>query len=277
MSINDKSYMDHFQLLDIKQISFDRSMHFIIYEKQDAFFLCYVQKHSVRLTMGEIEKDLKEGEIIFAQSEKIPIKIYGSNSQCFVVRLRGNKLEYIFSCCNSSRLSEGDKDQGIKYYISDQKNEGPFMQSLFEQLFREKKNCYNNGITSSILKCIMHMIIRPMQDTGNIQGNDIVECAKKYLWDHYNEDVTLADVAEAVSVSTFHLSHLFKKETGSPPIKYLIQCRMEKAKELLQNKKVPITEIAISVGYDSPNYFSTVFKKMEGMSPAQYRKKVKKS
>ncbi len=272
MSMDHKSYIDHFQLLDIKQISFDRPMHFIIYEKQDVFFLCYVQKHSIRLIMREAEKDLKEGEVVFGQNEKIPVKICGSDSQCFVVRLSGNKLKYIFEFCSLSGSVESSRDQGIKYYIYNQKNEGLFLQSLFEQLFREKGNYYNNDMTSSILKCIIHMIIRPIQETRNVSENEIVECAKQYLWEHYNEDITLTDVAEAVSVSTFHLSHLFKKETGSPPIQYLIQCRMEKAKELLRDKKIPITQIALRVGYDSPNYFSTVFKKMEGISPAEYRK-----
>lgn len=276
MSIDNKPYIDHFQLLDIKQISFNRPMHFIVYEKRDVFFLCYVQKHSVRLVMGEVEKDLYEGEVVFGQNEKIPVKICGSNSQCFVVLLGGNKLEYIFEFCGLPGGAKDSRAQGIKYYIYSQKNEGLFLQSLFEQLFREKENSYNNDMTSSILKCIIHMILRPIEDARDVSENEIVECAKQYLWDHYNEDITLTDVAEAVSVSTFHLSHLFKKETGSPPIKYLIQCRMEKAKELLRDKKIPITQIALSVGYDSPNYFSTVFKKMEGMSPAEYRKEFKR-
>jgi len=65
---------------------------------------------------------------------------------------------------------------------------------------------------------------------------------------------------------------MFKKETGQNFINYLTNIRIEKAKELLRSTNLKSYEIAYKVGYDNPTYFSTVFKKLTGMTPLDYKK-----
>jgi AraC family transcriptional regulator len=83
---------------------------------------------------------------------------------------------------------------------------------------------------------------------------------------------TLAEIASLVRLSPFHFARCFKQSTGLPPHRYLIQLRIEKAKELLEHTALPITEIAAQVGYEDPGYFSRLFLKEAGVSPSQYRR-----
>ncbi|MDN5276704.1 MAG: two-component system, response regulator YesN [Clostridiales bacterium] len=73
-------------------------------------------------------------------------------------------------------------------------------------------------------------------------------------------------------ISPYYLSHLFKEELNITFLEYLTMVRMEEAKKLLKDTSLSIVAIASQVGYEDASYFSKVFKKYVGISPAQYRK-----
>lgn len=102
----------------------------------------------------------------------------------------------------------------------------------------------------------------------------VVEQIIDYLDCHYNEKISLDQVAKNMYLSPFYISKLFKSETGDTPINHLIRVRMEKAKLLLeQEKDASIQDIALCVGYDDAYHFSKLFKKHYGESPSKYRKR----
>ena len=102
----------------------------------------------------------------------------------------------------------------------------------------------------------------------------VVEQMVNYFEDHYNEKISLDQIAENMYLSPFYISKIFKSETGDTPIRHLINIRLEKAKELLERGyEGNIQEIAASVGYDDAYHFSKLFKKHYGISPSQARKK----
>lgn len=102
--------------------------------------------------------------------------------------------------------------------------------------------------------------------------NDVME-ALQFIEEHYNDDISLSDVAGYINISKNHLSFLFKKETGQTFSDYLIQYRINRAKELLESReKYTVTEIAEMTGFHDTGYFSKVFKKTTGISPNQYKK-----
>ena len=106
----------------------------------------------------------------------------------------------------------------------------------------------------------------------------IVEQMVSYFEDHYSEKISLDQIAENMYLSPFYLSKIFKGETGDTPIRHLINIRLEKARELLENGcEGSIQEIAASVGYDDAYHFSKLFKKHFGISPSQVRKKAGES
>lgn len=101
----------------------------------------------------------------------------------------------------------------------------------------------------------------------------VVEQIVSYFEDHYNEKISLDQIAENMYLSPFYISKIFKSETGDTPIRHLINIRLEKAREILEKGNCgSIQEVAASVGYDDAYHFSKLFKKHFGMSPSQVKK-----
>lgn len=90
---------------------------------------------------------------------------------------------------------------------------------------------------------------------------------------YYKEDLSLQNLADTVQISPTYLSRLLKNEIGVSFIEYLIQVRVEKAIQIMSDPTVKLYEVAQRVGYNNQHYFSTAFKKVVGLSPAEYRKK----
>lgn len=99
----------------------------------------------------------------------------------------------------------------------------------------------------------------------------VITRAKAFIQEHQDEDLSLGQVAKAVNTSTFYFCKLFKKATGVNFTEYVARVRIEKAKSLLLNPNLRISEIAYEVGFQSLTHFNRVFKKILGQSPTQYR------
>lgn len=95
---------------------------------------------------------------------------------------------------------------------------------------------------------------------------------KEYIDAHYLEDLKLPDIAEALHINLYYLSHTFKDLTGSSPMQYIIRKRIEEAQTLLLTTNMTITDIAMQCGYNNSNYFQSVFSNIVGMPPGKYRK-----
>jgi AraC family transcriptional regulator len=93
----------------------------------------------------------------------------------------------------------------------------------------------------------------------------------------YMEDIGLEELAAEARLSQFHFARMFKNSVGVPPRVYLTQLRVEKACELLEHTDLPITQIAMEVGYSSNQVLARVFVKHRRMSPSNYRKAVRES
>jgi AraC-like DNA-binding protein/ligand-binding sensor protein len=95
--------------------------------------------------------------------------------------------------------------------------------------------------------------------------------AKAYMQEHQAENVRLEQVAQAVNASRFYLCKLFKKATGINYTDYLARIRIEKAKNLLLNPNLRISEIAFAVGFRSLTHFNRIFSRLLAQSPTTYR------
>ena len=92
-----------------------------------------------------------------------------------------------------------------------------------------------------------------------------------YLNDNLTVDISLADLADAVGLSTFHFARSFKSATGVPPYRYLLALRIERAKDLLANSPLSISDVAAAVGYEDQSQLARLFRKDVGLTPSQYR------
>jgi AraC-like DNA-binding protein len=105
----------------------------------------------------------------------------------------------------------------------------------------------------------------------------LVQRARQFIAEHQTEDIALSDVARAVHASTFHFCKMFKKATGLTFTEYLSFVRVGKAKKLLANPQLRISEIAYEVGFNSLTHFNRVFRKSVGESPTHYRMELRKA
>ncbi len=97
--------------------------------------------------------------------------------------------------------------------------------------------------------------------------------ARKYIEENITEELPLSRVAQAVHTSSFYFCKMFKKVTGLNFTHYVSRVRVERAKSLLQNPNLRISEIAFDVGFQSLTHFNRVFRNITGVSPTEYRRK----
>jgi AraC family transcriptional regulator len=92
-----------------------------------------------------------------------------------------------------------------------------------------------------------------------------------YIHDHLEQDIKLADLAELLGMSQFHFSYLFKQAIGTSPHQYLLQQRVERAKQLLKQTERSIMEIALECGFNSHSHLSKQFRQLTSITPKAYR------
>lgn len=130
-----------------------------------------------------------------------------------------------------------------------------------------------NSVTSLLSIFADHLSMKSNQIAVQ-QANaepPVIAKAKKFIEEHHTEDLSLGQVAAAVHTSIFYFCKLFKKITGINFTEYVSRVRTEKAKNLLLNPNLRISEIAYEVGFQSLTHFNRVFKNVVGESPTEYR------
>lgn len=95
--------------------------------------------------------------------------------------------------------------------------------------------------------------------------------ARNFIQEHSDEELSLTKLAKSVNVSANYLSEKFKRVTGVNFVDYVARVRVEKARDLLQDRHLRISEIAFAVGFQSLSQFNRVFKKLSGRSPTEFR------
>lgn len=103
------------------------------------------------------------------------------------------------------------------------------------------------------------------------QISSLITNADQYMYNHFDEDLTLEEISKAVNLSPFYFSRLYKEETGTNFITRLIEIRIERAKNYLLESDIPIKDLSARVGYNDSNYFSKLFKKNTGYTPTEYK------
>src|SRR5438067_9372472 len=112
--------------------------------------------------------------------------------------------------------------------------------------------------------------------TTGTQGVDVHDrlCrARQFIDDSYYQPLDLAEISKQACLSRYHFLRLFRDTFQTTPHQYLIQRRIEKAKELLRSQPVSVTDVCFEVGFQSLGSFSSLFRKCVGDAPAKYRKR----
>lgn len=124
----------------------------------------------------------------------------------------------------------------------------------------------------NMMKYVSYMYDCAVQCIDQARKSDtVIEKAKRYIEEHYMENIGRSEIAEAVMLAPNYLSMLFHRETGQTIREYINLCRIEAAKRIMVSTQNSITDIALQVGFDNISYFSTIFKKYTNLSPGEYR------
>jgi AraC family transcriptional regulator len=111
----------------------------------------------------------------------------------------------------------------------------------------------------------------PVQGVASLPGwrlrrvSDLIEA-------RLDGELTIAEMAEAAGLSAYHFSRSFKAATGRPPHRYLLERRVERAKQLLADPAQEIVQVALAAGFASQEHMTTVFRRLTGTTPARYRR-----
>ena len=126
-----------------------------------------------------------------------------------------------------------------------------------------------NSLLSGLLVEVMKESWHPEEQMPSKRGG-IAE-VYAYLTAHYNEKITVEDLASRFLISPSYLAHSFKEQYGTSVTAFLLSTRITKAKQMLRFTDEKIEEIGYKVGIGAPAYFSRVFKEIEGVTPSTYR------
>ena len=102
-------------------------------------------------------------------------------------------------------------------------------------------------------------------------SDGLIEKIRQYLNGHFTENITRNDIEGSFHMNQDYLNRIFKQDTGYSLMEYVQFCRVKKAKELLKDHGLTVSETGGMIGYNSPPYFSKIFKKWTGVTPKEYR------
>ena len=100
---------------------------------------------------------------------------------------------------------------------------------------------------------------------------------RRHIEEHYAEQLSLFQAARMACLNRSHFCSYFRSVTGCSFIEYTNRIRIKKAEDLLRNREMSITEIALAIGYNSVNYFDEIFKQMKGYSPRKFRERYQRA
>ena len=164
----------------------------------------------------------------------------------------------------------------VKFNLTD--DEVQIMHSLIKE--STSKDKYTSRLLVTLLSLLIYYLLQrvhqhtkaPAQKHGinyNLWHLQVSE-VKKYIADNLNKPITIDQVAAELHVSSSHLSHMFKKIEKCGVIECIHSIRLSKAKDLLRNSTLSVTEIAYEAGFSTIHCFSRWLKKKTGFSPTEY-------
>ena len=158
----------------------------------------------------------------------------------------------LLKCCNEIAKEQHQRQLGHSFILKS------LVMKLIIILYREMDECSSPPF---------HQVSQLISSDKKVMVQSLID----YMSHYYMNDLTLEYLSQIMYISSAYISKIFKEETGFSPIQYLIQIRLEKSKKLLSSPTASIKQVAKTVGYDDPYYFSKLFKKYYGIPPSTYR------
>jgi AraC-like DNA-binding protein len=241
----------------------------------DMFEICYLEEGTQVYEVEGQEYLLKGGDVFVT----FPNEIHGSGSSplgrgrlyWMLIALPAGRGRFLnLSPLESRELVGRLLDIPYRHF----KGGAPFkghLESIFKTYENDESSLKVAGLKNQMLRFLLDVLERAEHHARNVISPAIAE-VQRYIEEHLlDESPQISQLAEMAELSVSRFKARFKEEVGISPGSYIITLKMEKAKEMLKDGKLSITEIAFELGFSSSQYFSTVFKRFTMLSPNEWR------
>ncbi len=195
------------------------------------------------------------------------------------VSLNASPLEYIVIGVEGLEFSAGE-DADSRYRTVNFRGTREDVLHTLRGLLREieEKAAGYDIVCRDLLEVLLVRLMRRTDlslTPAPLRGRASKECAtvRRYIDEHFKENITLDLLARLTHLNKYYMVHVFSGEYGISPINYLISRRIGESKMLLADTDHSLSQISHMLGFSSPSYFSQSFRRLEGSSPLEYRKR----
>jgi AraC-like DNA-binding protein len=240
-AVSKRNKDQRFQILDSNQLSIENSYQYSLHDEQKIFnYLKLGDVSAVQEAVASIVENNVQQGVSYEPMLQLFKEMYVTG-----VRFLAEKGQ------SAAQL--------------DMEHELPFSGQTLEKSFLGTKE-----LESAISDFYEQIIETTKAQRGQKTGN-LVSLIEKYIREHYTQDLGLEQIADEIGVSVKYVSRVFKDKTGENLTDYINEVRIEKAKEMLVQTDLRVNDIAEKIGIHSRTTFLRVFKKVEGISPNEYR------
>lgn len=231
-------------------------------ESFDSFLLMYIRKGTLRLeTEGHVQEAGK-GQLILLDCYGRHAYSTDSGWDCLWCHFDGITARHWYRSI-VSRV-------GNVFSLPDPQPVVSRLTSIYN-IF-DSADLVREPLLSKYLTDILTSILLYAPSDGKTDAHTgIAEKITAYISEHFAENLPVSQLASMVGLSDYHFIRIFKRQTGFTPHEYLLNTRMNMARYLLKNSEKPVKDICFSTGFSCESVFCNAFKRMEGMTPAQYR------
>ena len=228
----------------------------------------YCLENGALFDFGTEKLHLKQGELLFLSAES-SYSVYTDGTAPF------SHLTVNFSlsrneCVEGSVIDEILSGKRIHLF---QRAAAYGLREKMERLvnvWRGRQYGYRMLARSLIYELLCVYMNDASRECGEGEDYRRILPAKKYIEEHYKEDIAVSDLAVICNLSETHLRRLFARVLSASPTEYRLNLRMREAKDLLLTGDYDVSAVASAVGFEDANYFSRVFKKYAGQSPSSF-------
>lgn len=242
----------------------------------DCHQILFITKGEAEICVNNDVHIAKSGNIIiFSRYENHSVNILSQEYERYILRIRPtgyNDYNKIYSLLSN-------RPKGFNNIIDINHTKDEF-QALFELIIAEHNSAdeLSEEMMCSHINRLLIMLYRSLPKNENYfesQGFELILKLQKEFEENYSLYYALDDLAKQYNISVSTLSHQFKKITGMSVMDYLLSCRIASAKNFLAKTNMSIGEIVEQCGFSDNSNFSRTFKKLNGITPTEFRKKNK--
>ena len=229
------------------------------------YHILYIAEGRCFVTLdGEVEETPAGSIVVFLPRQPQEYRFYKRDKSVSYY------LHFSGTACADVLKEMAITDRNI-YYIG----KSPTLEKLLNNLIDEYRQQlkFSKYRMAGLLLDILSLIGRKNSNMkyGNPDINQKFAEVCSYMAQNFANDMTVEDYARMCNLSESRFSHRFSEIIGTSPKQYIINLRIEAAKELLINSDQSVLQIGEAVGFSTQNYFSRIFKKQTGLSPTEYR------